>query len=257
MTVALASVLSSIPSLLRSELLSEFDKIVRNYREGRWEPAELNGGKFCEVVFAIVDGFVRKSYPDKVAKPHNFLDSCRKLEQSSKSAAPHSFRILIPRLLPGLYDIRSNRGVAHVGGDVDPNRMDAAIVVSMARWILAELIRVFHGVSIDEAQGVVDGLVDRMVPVIWELPDGRVRVLKASLSMRERMLVVLYRYYPDPLSERFLVDSVEHSNASIFRRDILRKAHKEALVHYDENDRVVYLSQLGIREVEENVGLEL
>jgi len=61
---------------------------------------------------------------------------------------PRSFQILIPRLLPALYEIRNNRGVGHVGGDVDPNYMDATMVVGAVKWIMGELTRVFHSVSV-------------------------------------------------------------------------------------------------------------
>ena len=257
MSVAIGSVLESLPVSLRGPLLDEFDKISRNYRERRWEPAELDGGKFCEVVYAIVSSKIAQDYPLKVAKPKNLREACRQLEQSPKSAAPHSIRVLIPRLLSGLYDIRNNRGVAHVGGDVDPNRMDATMVVHLTRWILAELIRVFHNTTVDQAQIIIDGLVDRIVPLVWELPDNRVRILNPSLSMRQQMLVVLYRFHPEPVDETVLVRSIEPSSASAFRRDVIRPSHKQALVDYDESLRVVRLSQLGIREVEENIQLEI
>ena len=248
--------LGGIPTSLRTELLAEFDKMVSNYRQRRWEPSALNGAKFCEVTYTIIKGYDGGQYPSSASKPSNFIDACRRLEQANPQTTPHSFRILIPRLLPSLYDIRSNRGVGHVGGDVDPNRMDSTLVVQAASWILAELVRVYHSVTTDEAQVAVDRLVERVVPVIWELPDGRIRVLDRSLSMRERMLVVLYYRYPDALHETDLVKAVEHSNASVFRRDILRPAHKKALVDYDETARVIHLSLLGVREVEEQIDLQ-
>jgi len=49
--------LGGLPSSLRAELLTEYDKIVRNYREGRWEAAELDGGRFCEITYTILKGF--------------------------------------------------------------------------------------------------------------------------------------------------------------------------------------------------------
>lgn len=257
MALSTSNALQGIPVSLRSELLSEFNKMVRNYRERRWEPSELNGGKFCEVTYTILKGYVDEKYPTAAAKPRNFPDACRKLEHADTKTIPHGFRILIPRLLPALYDIRNNRGVGHVGGDVDPNHMDATLVVQTASWILAELVRTYHGMSTNQAQQVVDGLVDRVVPVLWELPDGAVRVLNPSLTMRERMLVVLYNAYPDPVSESDLVRSIEYSNASVFRRDILRPAHKKAIIHYDEERRAIYLSPLGVREVEEEIDLEI
>ena len=177
MTLLTSSLLNRIPSSLREQLISEFDKLVRNYRERRWEPAELDGGRFCEVTYTVIKGFVDGKYPSTAVKPRNMLDACRRLEQANRHLAPHSIRILIPRLIVG-----------HVGGDVDSNHMDATLVVQISQWILAELIRVYHSVTTDEAQQVVEGLVGRIVPTVWELPDGRLRVLKPSLSMRERML---------------------------------------------------------------------
>lgn len=257
MSATIVSVLGALPASLRDSLLGEFEKISRNYREGRWEPAELDGGKFCEVVYAIVSGRITQNYPTQATKPKNLREACQQLEQSAKASAPHSIRVLIPRLISGLYDLRNNRGVAHVGNDVNPNRMDATMVVHLARWIVAELIRVFHNTTVDQAQVIVDGLVDRIVPLIWELPDGRVRILNPSLTMRQKMLVVLYRFRPEPVDETVLFQSIEPSNTSVFRRDVIRPSHKRALVDYDDRLRVVRLSQLGIREVEENIQLEI
>src|SRR6266851_1018203 len=72
---------------------------------------------------------------------------------------PRSFQILIPRLLPALYEVRNNRGVGHIGGDVDPNHMDATFVISSCNWVMAELVRVYHDLSTNEAQEIVDTLV--------------------------------------------------------------------------------------------------
>lgn len=253
MRISPSAALDGLPPSLRIELLDEFNKIVRNYREGRWEPAELNGGKFCEVAYTILRGYVDGQYPSTASKPRNFPDACRKLENADALAVPHGFRILIPRVLLGLYDIRNNRGVGHVGGDVNPNKMDATLVVHTASWVVAELVRTYHGLTTEDAQLVVDGLVDRMVPLLWEVPNGAVRVLNSTLSMRERMLVVLYGRYPGSTSETDLVRAVQHSNGSVFRRDVLRPAHKKALVHYDEDQRVIYLSPLGVATVEEHI----
>ena len=75
--------------------------------------------------------------------------------------------------------------------------------------------------------------------------------------MKSKMLLVLYAGHPQPTAEQDLVATLEHSNPSVFRRDVLRRAHKDALVHYDTGDRLVFLSPLGVREVEENIPLEI
>jgi hypothetical protein len=115
--------LAAIPNGLRLPLLSEYQSIAQNYAEHRWSPAELSAGIFCEIVYTILDGHAKGSYPAHPSKPADFVGACRKLEQNIH--VPRSFQILIPRLLPALYEVRNNRGVGHTGGDVDPNHMDA------------------------------------------------------------------------------------------------------------------------------------
>ena len=116
-------VLAGLPKGLRDELLGCYREIISSYLERRWEPSELNGGKFCEVVYSIVNGALKGTFPAKATKPANMLDACKALEQESTVAGrvgDRSMRILIPRMLPVLYEVRNNRGVGHVDGDVTP-----------------------------------------------------------------------------------------------------------------------------------------
>jgi hypothetical protein len=247
---ALTSVFSALPLGLRDELLGAFGQIVKNFREGRWEPAELNGGKLGEVVHAILRGYIDGKYPTRAKKPKNMVDACKKLEQDG-AAAPRSIQIQIPRMLVALYEIRNSRNVGHVGGDVDPNHMDAVCLLQMSKWIVAELVRVLHNVNTDTATEIVDALVERETPLIWEV-NGRKRVLDTSLKMKPKTLLLLYASN-GAVSERDLVSWLEHSNASVYRRDILRPGHRERLIEYDETEGTVQLSQLGITYVEENL----
>jgi hypothetical protein len=169
--------LSAIPAGLRDPLIAEYQSIVQNFAEHRWSPSELSGGKFCEIVFSIVDGHARGTYPAKPYKPNDFVSACRKLEENKH--VPRSFQILIPRLLPALFEVRNNRGVGHAGGDVDANHMDALFVLNNCNWIVAELIRVFHNLQPDAAQKIVDTIVEIKVPLIWEGAGVR-RVTKAD-----------------------------------------------------------------------------
>lgn len=250
-----SNALTGIPMGLQTPLLQAFNSVVRNFREGRWEPAELNGGKLCEVVYTILQGHISGKFAPKPTKPGNFVNACKMLEQANASTFSHAVRIQIPRTLIALYAMRSNRGVAHAGGEVNPNHMDAVCVVYTAKWIMAELVRIFHDVDTSEATKVVDALVDRTLPLIWEVGDNK-RVLDTKLSMKDKMLVLLYAS-ADPVSESDLVRWIEHSNPSVFRRDVLRKAHDMKLIEYDEDNKLVYLSPIGITYVEERVPLEL
>lgn len=242
--------LGAIPQSLEDELLEKFREIERNFRERRWEPAELNGGKLCEVVYCILRGYIDGSYPASSSKPSNFYDACTKLEKEPSSFS-RSVRIQIPRMLIPLYEIRNNRNVGHVGGDVNPNHMDAVCVLHMAKWVIAELVRVFHNVTLTEANALVEALSEREIALIWDAGGVR-RVLDTKLTMLEKTLVLLFSS-ADPVAERDLVSSIEHSNPSTYRRDVLRKAHKDRLLEYNESTRTVVISPTGIRHVEEKI----
>ena len=249
-----STALSGIPSGLRRELLNAFSEIVRNFREGRWEPSELNGGKLCEVVYTILRGYVDGKMPGRANKPRNMVDACRSLEAADAKVFPRSVRIQIPRMLIALYEIRNNRGVGHVGGDVDPNRMDAKVVLEAAKWTVAELVRVFHHLNTQEATNIVDSLVERTVPTVWEV-GAQKRVLQTDLSKKDQTLLLLYSTN-GPVMEAKLVSWVEHSNASVYRRDVLRRAHRDRLIEYNEKSGEVQLSPRGIIYVEERLPLD-
>lgn len=243
-------VLGKLPASLRKELIQAFNKIVTNFREGRWEPSELNGGKMCEVVYSILNGHVTGAFPKKASKPRNMVDACNSLS-SAPASFPRSVRIQIPRMLIVLYEIRNNRGVGHVGGDVDPNHMDATVVLYCSKWIMAELVRVFHDLDTEAATKVVESLIEKEVPFIWNVNEKK-RVLRAGSTMKEKTLLLLYSDNGS-LSEDSLVSWVEYSNVAIYRRDILVPGHKERLWEYDKEGKNVTLSPLGIEYVERNL----
>lgn len=245
-----ASLLSDLPESLRVELIESFMLIERNYREHRWEPSELNGGKLCEVVYSILKGYLDGAYPPSASKPSNMVEACRALE-NTPSSFPRSVRIQIPRMLLALYEIRNNRGVGHVGGDVDPNEMDATCVLQMAKWVLAELIRVFHDVSTSEAQAAVNALSERELTLVWEV-GGKYRVLDTSLKASEQTMVLLYSR-TDGMGEKELLDSVEYSSASNYRRDVLKKLHKKRWIEYNQKLGVAHISPLGSSHVETSI----
>jgi hypothetical protein len=80
--------LGSLPQGLRAELLQEYAKITRNYRERRWEAAELNGGRFCEIVYTILDGYLNGRYPASASKPKDMKTACDALAQRGKGYGP-------------------------------------------------------------------------------------------------------------------------------------------------------------------------
>ncbi|TIS65599.1 hypothetical protein [Mesorhizobium sp.] len=252
MTATPQAAFSGIPEGLRRPLLEEYNKLAKHYREGRWEPAELNGGKLCEIVYSILKGHADGAFANAPYKPDNMVIACRKLEEAT--GFPRSVRIQIPRMPLALYEIRNNRNVGHVGADVDPNHMDASVVLAMVKWVMAELVRIFHNTTPEEATQVVESLTERSLPILWRV-GGLTRVL-APLSAKDKTLAVLYSV-PGPLDVRSLLASVEYSNPSRYRSIILKAAHRAHLLHFDTKADTAQISPLGSRHVEERVALEV
>ena len=239
-----SSALSALPDGLRNPLLAEFSRIVDNFMERRWTSAELSGGRFCEIVYTILDGHARAAYPAAPSKPGKFVDSCRRLENNAH--VPRSFQILIPRLLPALYEIRNNRNVGHVGGDVDPDFMDSSAVLSMASWVLAELVRVFHSVSTEEARAVVDSLAERRLPLVWKSGDIR-RVLNPDLPLKDQVLLLL-----GSASGKVSVDKLfiwaGHKDRAYLKK-LVRRLHAERFVEFHDQTEDVELLPPGVEYV--------
>lgn len=243
--------LGGIPAGLREPLIKAYNEIERNFRERRWEPSALNGGKLCEIVYTILRGYVDGSFPASPSKPSNFIDACRQLEKADKKTFSQAVRITIPRMLIALYEIRNNRGVGHVGAEVDPNHMDASVVLASSKWIMADLVRHFHQVDLVTATEIVEALIERTNPLVWEVGDVR-RVLRPEMSMKDKTLVLLHSS-SSPLHEDQLYSWVEHSNKAIYRRDVLKRAHREKLIEFDQATKLVTLSPKGVTYVEEQI----
>jgi len=235
--ITASQALTAIPSGLRDPLIAEYQSIVQHFLERRWLPSELSGGRFSEIVYTILDGYAKGSYASAPSKPRNFVDACRKLE--ANGGVPRSFQVLIPRILPVLYEIRNNRNVGHVGGDVDPNHMDAVAVLSASNWVMAELVRVFHGLTIADAQRVTDALAEMRVPVIWS--DGNVkRVLRHELKLKEQLLLLIATSVPDVAAADLIV-WVEYGDTKYVMKT-LRELHSKRFIEFTEKTgRIVVL----------------
>lgn len=246
-----AKAFSNLPVELRKELLDCYQSIITNYAEARWEPTELNGGKFCEIVYSIVHGALIGTFPARSKKPANMVDACRALESMPPTPTligNRSLRIHIPRLLPYLYEIRNNRGVGHVGGDVDPNAADSSAVLATSSWLMAELVRIFHGMSLTQAQEVVDALVSRHHPLVWSV-DQTKRVLDPTLKKADQVLLLLYSESGWTDIE-MLRSWVEYANKTDFKTKVLMPLHKTRRIEYAQANGLARITPKGSSDVE-------
>ena len=241
-----------IDARLVEKLLEHYCKIKEKYRLWQHESTELNAGKFSEVVVRILEYVTSSPHKYTPLDRHiqNFFTKCSSFTQLPKLVFDESTRIHIPRTLILIHDIRNKRSVGHVSGIHSPNLMDSTFVVKSADWIMGELIRLYHGCSTDEAQRLVDRLIQIDLPLVADLGDVK-RVLDPKMSYAVQVLVLLYQSQPNKVREADLIKWTEHSNATVFRRDVLRRLHRNREIEY-ANDGCLILPP-GITRIEQKL----
>lgn len=206
----LESALARIPKPFRSKIIQTYLDVKRRHIEAKYDSSGLSVGKFCETVLRLLQHEILGASTPFGKKINNFADECRKLI-TARSNQPQSLRIIMPRALVFLYTVRNKRGIGHVGGDVDANRIDSATMARLSDWILCELIRVYHDLSLEEAQDLVDSLAERDLPDIWTVA-GRKRVLREGTTKKAQTLLLLYSEADVAVPVEDLADWVEYSS---------------------------------------------
>ncbi len=248
----LATALASVSSTFRSRLIHTYLDLKKNCIEARHDAAGLAAGKFCEVALRLLQEKVHGSFIPFGKKISNFAEECRKLITAPETSGNESERTVLPRALVFLYTMRNKRWIGHVGGDVDANAIDIAAMAKTADWIVCELIRINHGMSLEEAQDIVNGMSMRQLPTIWEVA-GKKRVLKEGLKAREQALLLLYSSQDSAVLLEDLCDWIEYSNPRMFKSVIIQELHKHRFLEFDKESESIILSPKGVEYVERNL----
>lgn len=252
-SVDLRAVLSAVPDALSDPLIAQFEEGLAEYRSGDWEKVGIKAGKFCEIAYTICEGYLNNKYASAPSKPRNMFDACRNLENIDPTKE-RSIRIQIPRVLMGLYELRNNRAIGHVSGEIDPNHMDAEFYLRGMKWILAEFIRFFSNLPEEESRAVVEAVTARTFQIVWQKGDAR-RILEPARTASEKVLILSYAEN-QPIKTIQLAKWIDYKNIYQFRRMVLRPLHKLAKIHFDENQDTVEILPPGQRQVEDNRLLE-
>jgi hypothetical protein len=119
-------------------------------------------------------------------------------------------------------------------------------------WVVCELLRTHHNLSLEEAQDLVDGLAQRQIPEIWHVA-GKKRVLRDGLDFKQQVLLLCYQEPEQAVLSEDLFSWVKYSNQTVFERAVLTPLHKKRWIEYDKDAETVIISPLGIKEVEERI----
>jgi hypothetical protein len=237
---------TGIPPRLVDELLDAHAEAKRNFYLGGLRLSEVEGGRFCEAAFRILEQVVGGSHT-ALGMPLATERIIEKLAKLPKAEFSDSIRLHIPRALRMVYDIRNKRDAAHLADGIDPNLQDATLVVSALDWVLAELIRLYHKVTPNEATAIVEAVVTRSAPAIQDF-DGFLKVLKPSLSASDYVLLLLYQRGTQGAELHELSAWVRPSMRPNLRRTLGRLVDDLAFAHHTGARYLI--TRLGEQEVE-------
>jgi hypothetical protein len=232
---------------LVAELLQAHADAKYNFYVGGLRLSAVEAGRFCEAAFRILEETVDGKYTPLNRK----LDTEKLITRLANiPAASHheSVRLHIPRALRVVYDIRNNRDAAHLADGIDPNKQDATLVASVIDWVLAEFVRLFHGVPPDEAQGLVEDLVTRRAPVV-QMFGEYVKVLNPNLPAGDHCLVTLYQMGAEGASYDDLREWARPEMVTNLARTLQRLVYGQSYVHQD-GERY-FITEAGVRYVDE------
>jgi hypothetical protein len=244
--------LANVPAQFRTKIVKAFLDVKKRLAEGNDESLGLAAGKFCESVLRLLQHEILKTFTPFGQKIPDVSVECRKLIESPKTAGPESLRVVMPRAIVFVYTLRNKRGIGHVGGDVDANHIDAMTIARTCDWIVCELIRVYHKLSLEEAQDIVDSLAQRNLPEVWNVA-GKKRVLRDGISFKDQVLLLCYTEQESAVFAEDLLAWVEYSHSSLFKSRVLGSLHGQRLIEYDRESDLVTISPKGVKEVETRI----
>jgi hypothetical protein len=128
--------------------------------------------------------------------------------------------------------------------------MDATYVLHAVQWAMAELVRLFHDTDVNTATQIVDALVDRTLPIIWNA-GGKRRILDSGLPLAGQTLLLLYGEI-NGVQDKDLARDLKQTRLANYKR-VLKPLDGKIMIEYDESTGHVQISPKGERDVEERL----
>jgi hypothetical protein len=226
--------------------VGHYEKVVDEFQLSKWENSIAKGGKFTEAVLKALWAFVGEVVPvGKAFKVDTIINGLA----NKPTTIEDTVRLTMPRACRLIYDIASNRGGRHDAGELDPNQMDASVVVSTCSWILAEALRFSQKEALDleAVERLVTSLNQRKYPFSEEI-DGRIYFSFKGLSARDVVLLTLWKIHPRRTSKKELVATAKrHGNSEANAMVGISRLSKVA---DDDGDGNLRLLIRGIQEAE-------
>jgi hypothetical protein len=201
--------------LLATQLVDEFVSQERRYIQRDWEPAELDGGQFCEILARIV--YHQDS--GNLNRDKEFKECAAYIENDqagTHAITPRSDALNLIKVLRTIYKFRSARGAVHISSSYRANHMDARMMIENVRWAMNETLRIFWQGDREAVARAIRELIQFDVPCVGVFEDV-VIVQRTDLSPEEEVLVLLHYGGEIGLSRAELGKYVRSSASAITR----------------------------------------
>jgi hypothetical protein len=210
----LAEISPPLDPFLASQLLDEFISSERRFIQRDWEPAQLDGGQFCEVSARIV--YHLDSGNLNLDKPFGECLDYVEDDHSKHSVQPRRDALHIAKVLRTVYKFRSQRGAVHISPTYTPNHMDSKLVIEGVRWVMNDLLRLSWTGDREAAAAAIRELLQFDVPCIGRFQDVIV-VQRTDLAPEEEVLVLLHYAGEEGFSRLAIGKAAQISPASVTR----------------------------------------
>jgi hypothetical protein len=234
------------PVQLADELLECYVEQKRNLLLGNLRPNEVEGGRFAEAAFRLLEHFLGWTITP-LGRPLDTEGLIRRLQSAPAAAAPDSIRLHIPRALRVIYDIRNNRDAAHLADGIDPNLQDSTFVSASIDWVLAEFVRTAGGLTPERAFSLVKAITIRAIPAVEDI-DGFLKTLRPSLGPLDRIILLLYHCADRGASLDRLSGWLKPSQRRNLGRTLKQLEHDKDMVALVNGN--YKLTRRGIQEIE-------
>lgn len=174
---------------LASQLLDEFISLERRFIQRDWEPAELDGGQFCEVLARII--YHQDSGNLNLSKPYEDCIKYIENEQVPHAVQPRRDALHIIAAIKVAYKFRSQRGGVHITPTYQANQMDAKFIIEVVRWLMNETLRVFWQGDRERVAKAIREILQFDVPCVGKYED-QLMVQRTDLSVDQEILVLLH-----------------------------------------------------------------
>jgi len=236
-----------LDSVLAESLLDEFISMEQRYITRDWEPAELDGGHFCETLARII--YHQDS--GNLNRGKSFGDCRRYLtnDQVDHAVQPRHDTLHIFKVLGTIYKFRSQRGAAHISPDYTPNHMDSKFLIESVRWCTNETLRIFWSDDRQKVAQTIREILEFNVPAVGSY-QGELIVQRTDLNAEEEMLILMHYAGEEGMSRTDL------GNYSAFAPSTVTKAiqrltsaeKREAFQLPNDSYRLTELGKKRIRE---------